>query len=1157
MNCFAHIFIGKEFEQLVQNIGRATYKYSGSAVSYLNYYLLDLNQSAPIFKKLSIISSAPSSELECLDKYIKCEWIAPNIEGLDLTSIYRLNIFNAILGGVNRESHNCLYVCIHFPFYKESAFKQLSTLYQAIRAAQAPDKISFIGYCHDIAEIINPEEKNVEKLAPKSQISAYQKFTESNKVLKNHHLLLFQNAFQNGIPLNLTNQSLVDIISLLITQFVNHYDQFYPDTMADSEMTSFGISTISLDKYRFIDYLFCQTMLHDMDASSIMDDHININEVFAQVRTILHEKEHKLSEFQTKLDKQNIVAAQTDIHKEAQTIIDKSEEIVHKNKSIPMRAALLAALLQTKCDLFHEMIFDPDNSDLNDLYIESIDYFINHDKSHFYWVNANTPIVNPIKEIKELNNRLINSESQIRDLEKSLAVYETELEKSKEVGKIISFSKDGYYQINDKKYRLLPVTDEDPLQETYQSHEIHAQSLDLRANFSEIQDQGAQGSCLTFALTSVFEYIMRSNNRLGEMDLSEAFLSYNARKLDSNQTSQDEDSDSRFKPALDSLYQYGISTEDLYKYEDNSYDKEPSNEAYEDAKKRLLSKALNVSHTISDIKSALEDGYPVVASFTLCPSFSNIIHGFVPMPTKEEIESSKNGQSKHTQHVMVIVGFDDKIQCFLVRNSWGAEWGEQGYCYIPYDYIENNDLLNFACILAKIESIEFQPIPIKNIPTLQLDDTDISIRYYNTLTALRHEKDIVSETIEKRNSLNSYFEHLKQKFSNRNDCQIYIQRTTDKINEEQKFLQEEIKQEQKNCDIEYDKFQTAKKKLIIKTIGYTIGIFFFVWLYNNIIRAIADYNWVKELVGMIESVTVFILEQFTEDAIQTPSIDLYIDWIHYVVILVIFGLFFYKGHRAWKIWRENKSEHERQINLRKKQIAIKQKESDEFHFNTLIACNWLSELNKIQGSIQQQYTNIISCLNNLRSWYNDLKNMKGMINLQSAVPNTTLLNKEILDQFFETNLKNDPTLEIDFTKNLNQHQISDEYLKKYQNELQDEIIKRLISNSRLKEFNITEHIVSETFTDIAQKVSSYSENETISLENVKRQSDIFMHIRPIQRGVIMPSTYVIAPSCQQYEHSLRKKIGHGGDSYLESSQTYNLTMLQIMCLQFNECVIFQ
>ena len=41
-------------------------------------------------------------------------------------------------------------------------------------------------------------------------------------------------------------------------------------------------------------------------------------------------------------------------------------------------------------------------------------------------------------------------------------------------------------------------------------------------------------------------------------------------------------------------------------------------------------------------------------------------------------------------HAMLIVGSTDTH--FIVRNSWGAEWGDNGYCYIPLDYLTDENL---------------------------------------------------------------------------------------------------------------------------------------------------------------------------------------------------------------------------------------------------------------------------------------------------------------------------------------------------------------------------------------------------------------------------------------------------------------------------------
>jgi C1A family cysteine protease len=43
-------------------------------------------------------------------------------------------------------------------------------------------------------------------------------------------------------------------------------------------------------------------------------------------------------------------------------------------------------------------------------------------------------------------------------------------------------------------------------------------------------------------------------------------------------------------------------------------------------------------------------------------------------------------------HAVLAVGYDDASGRFLVRNSWGAGWGQHGYFTIPYGYLTERDL---------------------------------------------------------------------------------------------------------------------------------------------------------------------------------------------------------------------------------------------------------------------------------------------------------------------------------------------------------------------------------------------------------------------------------------------------------------------------------
>jgi len=72
------------------------------------------------------------------------------------------------------------------------------------------------------------------------------------------------------------------------------------------------------------------------------------------------------------------------------------------------------------------------------------------------------------------------------------------------------------------------------------------------------------------------------------------------------------------------------------------------------------------------------------------------------MGLKERIEG---------RHAVVIVGFDDKMKvlneygkvettgALLIRNSWGKEWGDKGYGWLPYDYILKGLAEDFWSIL--------------------------------------------------------------------------------------------------------------------------------------------------------------------------------------------------------------------------------------------------------------------------------------------------------------------------------------------------------------------------------------------------------------------------------------------------------------------------
>jgi cathepsin K len=82
---------------------------------------------------------------------------------------------------------------------------------------------------------------------------------------------------------------------------------------------------------------------------------------------------------------------------------------------------------------------------------------------------------------------------------------------------------------------------------------------------------------------------------------------------------------------------------------------------------------------IAKIKEALCNYGPVAASVNATPLLQNFGGDGV------FFETASNNANPETNHAVMIVGWDDDKQAWLMRNSWGTNWGDDGYCWIKYN----------------------------------------------------------------------------------------------------------------------------------------------------------------------------------------------------------------------------------------------------------------------------------------------------------------------------------------------------------------------------------------------------------------------------------------------------------------------------------------
>jgi C1A family cysteine protease len=210
--------------------------------------------------------------------------------------------------------------------------------------------------------------------------------------------------------------------------------------------------------------------------------------------------------------------------------------------------------------------------------------------------------------------------------------------------------------------------------------------VDLRKLLTPIEDQDQTNSCVAHAVAGAYEYLAKQHLEK-DYDVSRMFIYYNARYLDTDNDEEIEDNGSYIQKAIEGLKEYGACAEESYPFELDTINEEPHQEAYDEGANFLVEDTQFVQTDLSIWKSCLANGNPIVFAIQLYQSFEKQSKkGVVPMPTPKE-----SSRGSHGVHAMLAVGYSDKDRCFIVRNSWGKNWGDKGYCYMPYDYVIGED----------------------------------------------------------------------------------------------------------------------------------------------------------------------------------------------------------------------------------------------------------------------------------------------------------------------------------------------------------------------------------------------------------------------------------------------------------------------------------
>jgi len=190
--------------------------------------------------------------------------------------------------------------------------------------------------------------------------------------------------------------------------------------------------------------------------------------------------------------------------------------------------------------------------------------------------------------------------------------------------------------------------------------------------------------------------ILERKQKIAPEDLSRLYVYYNTRELDKT---IDRDEGAYLPTAMKAIQRHGACLESMWSYNKTNLFVKPTDECYKDGANRQAIEYARVQQGYG-VRSALADGFPVVFGMMLAGSFYDVgkKDGMIPLP--------KRGDPMVGGHAMLIVGYDTIRHVYLVRNSWGVGWGDNGYCLIPFEMVDHPQLSWDFFVIRSMEEPE-------------------------------------------------------------------------------------------------------------------------------------------------------------------------------------------------------------------------------------------------------------------------------------------------------------------------------------------------------------------------------------------------------------------------------------------------------------------
>lgn len=1081
----SHIMLGADAAPMLKDIKQYVIKYGDKEVNdYFKAFLFsELDPSVEAsFQCAEPVKADESVFVAGIDEMFDVQLGSPYKVLPSNRQDYLKGFFRALYDRsitINRPGDSStMNLCLYVPLYLKEYWSVVEEFLSAIEALPQSYNVDLFLLPYDIAFLYEKKDSdltvkytayaNTSKEVLEEVLNAKKKFPKLGS------LVLLQNCNSDGTALGLNDDSFVRIAGEYALLSVKHYPEMFQPAAQDPKrpLHALGLSVLSFDKYYFVQYLLHRAYAHILDRENVSQSEVEVNKVSQIVQGLLSQNVNIFSKFYEKeisprlnnnLDHTEIISQIGPALKAEITRLTQEFQsyIVNPDLSLPEKKATLAQLLGEDDDLLTGYMFNKRQLVIDDCSREVLDLFVNAhnaicamrpadvqpgtdaeeekkardlEVARIQEYAALTPTPERIRTASELLDDLKATKVTMREStnyirQKTIELEGLDIQRQDHKESFKRLTNDGFV-FEGHTYKLQGDTQEIDLDDEYQPLSTIAPSIDLRKEFTPIKDQGEMGACSAFALVGVFEYILKKNKQ-PDIDLSEQFVYFNARKADGSFRA---DAGSSLYDVVQTLMKDGVCLEHLFPYNPNNISKDPPVEAIEDGQTRKVVKAKNVKKNLHDIKSAVAEGYPVAISLKIFNSF-NPRRGFIRIPNETEIQSGQSGN-----HAMVICGYNDEARFFVVRNSWGRKFGDKGYCYIPYGYVENEALLNGACIISEISDTKLQVKGSDQKAVVSFDLTDSNIKSEILTNLIREEKIKLDKLNKELTGRSRLFNELFQQLGNNGVRETLCDGTKERLDWECRNLTREKDNLHKERLRELDAFDTESRRMR--------------WWF-----------WGSMAVIFLGFVITCIIAKSLEPLIKKPSL-----WIYGVVALACVAFWLVMRHR--KRQRQDMDlDYKSQLERLSQEISKREREKGITHLKTHLAGMIIDSLYKLGRNLHTKYNGMRSYVGNLRVW-REQENESLQMTPLSRDPFLTLISNECLDKYFEDN-KEKLTKGLELSKMFkDKYNVQEEEVVKFKNELKKKLVAMLFK--AIEDFSIFKYVtntenypyVGRDYTDI-------------------------------------------------------------------------------------------